>query len=117
VTKPILREFGCREEFSWDWIFRRYHQDWLPAERVHALGIVLEINKPVAVVQFHLKLLQQANLGIIILDLSRPYVSPRGGVWAIRQNVDLLIFGDFGCWEGLGKAPASPKRKAAFVAN
>jgi len=54
---------------------------------------VLEINKPVAVVQFHLKLLQQANLGIITtLDLSRRYVSPRGGVWAIRQNVDLLIF-------------------------
>jgi hypothetical protein len=41
-----------------DRTFRRNYQDWLPDERAHALGIVLEINKPVAVVQFHLKLPQ-----------------------------------------------------------
>ena len=41
--------------------FRRYYQDWLPDERAHALGIVLEINEPVAVVQFHLKLPQHCE--------------------------------------------------------
>jgi hypothetical protein len=34
---------------------------WLPSERVHALGVVLEINKAVAIVQFHLKLSQHGK--------------------------------------------------------
>jgi len=34
---------------------------WLPSERVHTLGVVLEINKAVAIVQFHLKLPQHGK--------------------------------------------------------
>src|ERR1017187_8476243 len=52
INRAILRRFRCRGGGS----FQR-----LSHERAHALRVVLEIHKPVTVVQFHLKLPQHCE--------------------------------------------------------
>ena len=56
LRKPICRGFCCRTRFGSSVVPKR-----LPPERVHPRGVVLEIHKPVTVVQFHLQLPQHGK--------------------------------------------------------